>query len=45
MTKPAPKASGASEWIPPPSTMTVEHEHKPVLYLPNGKVLVKRAGF
>lgn len=31
--------------VPPPSSMTVVHEHKPVLYLPNGKVLVKRAGF
>ena len=31
--------------VPPPATVIVQHEHKPVLYLPNGKVLVKRAGF
>jgi hypothetical protein len=31
--------------IPPPSSVTVDHERKPVLYLPNGKVLVRKAGF
>jgi hypothetical protein len=36
-----------SEWdiIPPPSNMTVTHEHKPILYLPDGRVLVRQAGF
>lgn len=36
-----------AEWdiIPPPSNVTVEHEHKPVLYLPDGRVLVRQAGF
>lgn len=43
-----PKIKGFFEDAPivaPPRSFTVEHEHKPVLYLPNGKVLVKRAGF
>ena len=31
--------------IPPPSTMTVEHDRKPILYLPDGKVLVRVPGF
>lgn len=31
--------------IPPPSTMTVYIERKPVLYLPNGKALVRKIGF
>lgn len=32
--------------VHPPSTFTVSHEHKPVLYLPDGTPLVKRpAGF
>lgn len=36
-----------AEWdiIPPPSNVTVTHEHKPVLYLPDGRVLVRHAGF
>lgn len=28
-----------------PSSFTVEHEYKPLIYLPDGKVLVRRAGF
>lgn len=32
-------------YVPPPSTFIVMHDHKPVLFLPNGKVLVRRAGF
>lgn len=28
--------------VPPPSTFTVDHERKPVLYLPDGRVLVRR---
>lgn len=31
--------------VPPPASMTVEHERKPILYLPDGRVLVRRAGF
>lgn len=31
--------------VPPPSTMDVDFKRKPILYLPNGKVLVIRAGF
>jgi hypothetical protein len=31
--------------VQPPSNMTVMYEAKPVLYLPNGKVLVRRPGF
>jgi hypothetical protein len=31
--------------IPPPNTMSVDHEHRPVLYLPDGRVLVRAAGF
>lgn len=47
--KPQP-ASGSDEpyfIIAPPSTMTVDHQYVPVLYLPNGtkKALVRRAGF
>jgi hypothetical protein len=38
------------EWpatvIPAPSTFTVEYERPPVLYLPDGRLIVKRpAGF
>jgi hypothetical protein len=31
--------------VPPPANATVDYERKPVLYLPNGKVLVRKAGF
>ena len=31
--------------VPPPATVVIEYERKPVLYLPNGKVLVRRAGY
>jgi hypothetical protein len=32
--------------IPPPSSVTVDMERKPVLYLPDGKtVLVRKVGF
>lgn len=32
--------------VRPPDTFTVDHERKPVLYLPDGRALVKRpAGF
>ncbi len=32
--------------LPPPSSLTVEFERKPVLYLPDGTPLVRRpAGF
>jgi hypothetical protein len=37
---------GEEPVVPPPSTFTVDHETKPVLYLPDGRVLVRRpAGF
>ena len=31
--------------VPPPASAQVDFERKPVLYLPNGKVLVRKAGF
>jgi hypothetical protein len=47
MDKPKPVIKGSDEQtvIPPPSTATVDYERKPVLYMPDGKVLVRRAGF
>lgn len=37
----------AADWseIVPPSNLTVTHDHKPVLYTPDDKVLVRQAGF
>lgn len=43
--KQKPVAQLDESGTPPPATVVVEHEHKPVLYLPNGKVLVRKAGF
>lgn len=31
--------------IPPPSSMAVDLERKPVLHLPDGRVLVRKIGF
>lgn len=31
--------------IDPPHSLTVDHERKPVLYLPDGRALVRQAGF
>lgn len=31
--------------VVPPSILTVEHSHRPVLYLPDGRALVRQAGF
>lgn len=31
--------------VPPPSTVSVQHDYKPVLYTADGKVLVRRAGY
>lgn len=31
--------------VPPPNSVTVDHDHKPVLYLPDGLALVRQAGF
>ena len=31
--------------VPPPASVTVEYQAKPVLHLPNGKVLVRKVGF
>ena len=35
------------EWdiIPPPASMTVFHDHRPVIHTPDGKVYVRQAGF
>lgn len=43
-----PKPKASDDYYPvisPPSSMTVDLERKPILYLPNGKVLVRRVGF
>lgn len=37
-------ASDYSEVVPP-SNVTVQHDHKAVLYLPDGRALVRQAGF
>ncbi len=48
-TAPKPRREIGFDWyqpvVPSPSTMTVDHQHKPVLYLPDGTVLVRRAGY
>jgi hypothetical protein len=31
--------------LPPPPTSVVDHEHRAVLYTPDGRALVRRAGF
>ena len=31
--------------VPPPASMTVDHEFKPVLYTADGKPLVRKAGY
>lgn len=31
--------------VQPPSTMTVEHEYRPLLYQADGTALIRRAGF
>lgn len=40
-----PKLEVESTVIPPPSTLVVQHDHKVVLYLPDGRALVRKAGF
>ena len=35
----------ADSEIPPPSNVTVHHEHRPTLYQADGKPLVRCAGF
>lgn len=42
---PTPKAQDDMPIVPPPSSLTIQHDYKAVLYLPNGKALVRRAGF
>lgn len=42
---PTPNACEDAPIVNPPNTVTVEHEYKPVLYLPDGKVIVRRAGY
>lgn len=39
-----PKAH-VDDVVPPPSSMTVTLDRQPVLYLPDGRVLVRVAGF
>jgi hypothetical protein len=44
--KPAPKLCAEDmPVVPPPSSLRVDLERKPVLYLPDGRVLVRRVGF
>jgi hypothetical protein len=44
--KPTPKLSSDDQPIvPPPSSMDVDLVRTPVLFLPDGKVLVRRIGF
>lgn len=31
--------------LPPPASMVVNHDHKPVLYQADGRALVRQAGF
>ena len=31
--------------VPPPANVTVMHDHVGVLYTPDGRALVRRAGF
>lgn len=40
-----PPRLSVDDVVPPPATMTVDYDPKPVLHLPNGKVLVRRPGF
>lgn len=41
------RKTNGPDWdiIPPPATATVFHDHRPVLYSPDGKALVRQAGF
>lgn len=40
-----PRGDISESGVPPPTTVTADLERKPVLYLPNGKVLVRVIGF
>lgn len=41
-----PRAEDEAPVVQPPSTLTVDYERKPILHLPDGRVLVRRpAGF
>ena len=42
---PSPRAELSESGVPPPSSITADLDRKPVLYLPNGKVLVRQIGF
>ena len=42
--KPA-RASVEDSGVPPPRDVTVSHDYIPVLHLPDGRVLVRKAGF
>lgn len=45
MAQPVVKACDDAPIVPPPATVVVEHERKPVLYTPDGKALVRKVGF
>ena len=35
----------SDDCVPPPATFTVDHEHRARLYLPDGRAVVRAAGF
>ena len=43
--KAPPKLSVDESGTPPPVSVNVDYERKPILYLPNGKPLVRKAGY
>ena len=42
---PRVKANHDNSEVVAPSNVTVLHEHRAVLYLPDGRALIRRAGF
>lgn len=44
-TKPASSSIEDMPIVPPPGTFTVDADRKPVLYLPDGRVLTRKVGF
>jgi hypothetical protein len=47
LTKKEPRTPRMSsdDVVPPPSSVTVDYDPKPVLWMPNGLALVRRPGF
>jgi hypothetical protein len=43
--EPDPRELEEPPLVPPPSTFTVTHDHKVVLFTADGQALVRRAGF